>query len=152
MPSPPLACVAALVGFRDPLPVKGAGILRRSGVHVLLFSRPEVALRLLRTELTVAVAVFDFSNDAVRELARDFLGWFESLPQPTAPRVVVASDRTLDPDLRQSFADLGAISVARTRLNYRHLALVLRALVSLPTDNHPAVLRMTSLRRRSRQP
>jgi hypothetical protein len=90
MPSPPLACVAALIGFRDPLSVRGAGILQRSGVHVLLFARPAEALRLLTTELTVAVAVFDLSNAAVSALAPAFLEWLRGLPPPAAPRVVVA--------------------------------------------------------------
>ncbi len=150
MPSPPLACVAALIGFRSPLPTRGAGILLRSGVHVLTFSRPEEALRVLTTELTVAVAVLDLSNGPVRALAPSFLEWLQGLRPPVATRVVVACDRALGPDIREAFATAGGTMVTRRQLSYRQLAFVLRELVALPTHNHPSVQRLSSMRRRSR--
>src|SRR5687768_4899188 len=144
MPSPPLACVAALIGFRNPLPARGAGILQRSGVHVVTFARPEEALRVLRTELTVAVAVLDLSNAPVRALAPSFLEWLSGLQATQVTRVVVMCDRALGQDVRQGFASAGGSLMARSRLSYRRLAFMLRELTSLPTCNHPSVLRVSS--------
>jgi hypothetical protein len=150
MASAPLACVAALIGFRNPLPTRGAGILQRSGVHVVTFARPEEALRVLTTELTVAVAVLDLSNALVRALAPSFLEWLRGVRPPAATRVVVACDRALGADLREGFAAAGGTLVPRSHLSYRRLAFVLRELTALPTSNHPSVLRLSSLRRRGR--
>ena len=120
------------------------------GVHVLTFSRPEEALRVLTTELTVAVAVLDLSNAPLRALAPSFLEWLRGVRPPVVTRVVVACNRALGPDLPQAFATAGGTIVARRDLSYRRLAFVLRELVALPTSNHPSVLRLSSLRRRGR--
>jgi CheY-like chemotaxis protein len=132
MISQTLPRVVALVGFRRGVPVRGRGILERSGLSPIQFESADRALWALQKSLQVDAIILDGScavDSQDVETVEELLSFAGSPPWAEYPVPVIFLTSSQSPArLRRSYKQQGVHLIGRDRLRYRQVSRLILAL------------------------